>query len=65
MTKLRQNLNEYVGNSMFQDSATAGVRYCFGHKKHLRSLGGRTMGRLRMFYCAECVQARTTKKGES
>lgn len=61
MTK-KVKVGDYAGNQMHVGSGTADMKYCFGHKAHRRSGGGRVLGKLKLFYCAECVAERATKK---
>lgn len=65
MSNLRIKDSEYVGNLLYSGTASSGAKYCFGHKSHRMTAGGKVLGKLRLFYCAECVAKRATKKEQT
>lgn len=62
MTTNRVKVANYSGNQSHVGSGTPDMKYCFGHKAHRRSGGGKVLGKLKLFYCAECAAVRATKK---
>ncbi len=60
MTKHRVSIKQYSGNGQFLG---AGVnQYCWGHKDHRPTLGGGLSGKLRLWYCADCLEKRAAAK---
>lgn len=64
--KLRRTDAEYklTRNTVYDGGPGQRGIYCWGHKSHRETLGGRIQGKLRLWYCAECVAARAALKKE-
>lgn len=48
----RSHFRSKAGNNMYAGSGMN--QYCWGHKGH-RPSGGKLLGKLRLWHCAECV----------
>lgn len=60
MTKHRTPIQQYRGNRQFVGIGTGTQRYCMGKCQTFRlSRGGKPMGKLKLWHCAECVAAKT------
>lgn len=60
MTKNRVNIKQYDGQKMYLGAGMG--QYCWGCAAHRQPGGGSPLGRLRLWHCAACVQAKAEAK---
>ena len=58
MSENRINPYKYSGNGQYVGTGSGHMVYCWGHKEHKLSAGGRVLGKLKLWYCAECAPAK-------
>lgn len=60
MTKNRVNIKQYDGQKQYLGAGMG--QYCWGCNAHRQPGGGALVGRLRLWHCAACVQAKAEAK---
>lgn len=66
MTKRnRVHIDDYKGNMQYGGFVSAYMTmYCFGCKRHRPKSGGKPVGRLRLFKCADCLKPKDENQTE-